>query len=194
MKKLGITGNIGSGKSTVSKLFMQMGFPVYDADSRAKALMVSDPQLVTQIKSIFGEQAYQVDGQLNRGHIAQIAFSDSSKLQDLNKAVHPAVRRDFKEWTESKKEALVIKEAALMIESGSYHDLDALILVQAPLELRISRAMKRDQSSRDSVEARLKNQMSEEDKIPFANYIIHNDENHLLIPQVMRIINEVLPE
>lgn len=193
MKKIGITGNMGSGKSTVAKLFMQLGFPVYDADSRAKSLMVTNPSLIQSIQSIFGPMAYTEDGQLNRGYISEIAFRQPEKLKLLNETVHPAVRTDFTTWAESQAVAMVVKEAALMIESGSYHDLDALILVRAPLELRIQRAMARDGKTREEVELRLKNQMSEEDKVPFAQFQIHNDEKHLLIPQVYEVVNAVLP-
>ncbi|MCA0426434.1 MAG: dephospho-CoA kinase [Bacteroidetes bacterium] len=192
MKKIGITGNMGSGKSTVAKLFMQLGFPVYDADSRAKLLMVTIPSLIKSIQSIFGPMAYTEDGQLNRGYISEIAFRQPEKLKLLNETVHPAVRTDFTTWAESQAVALVVKEAALMIESGSYHDLDALILVRAPLELRIQRSMARDGKTREEIELRLKNQMSEEDKVPFAQFQIYNDEKHLLIPQVNEVVNAVL--
>lgn len=193
MKKIGITGNMGSGKSTVAKIFMQLGFPVYDADSRAKAIMVTNPELINSIRSLFGPMAYLENGELNRGYISELAFRQPEKLRLLNEIVHPAVRTDFTTWAASQTVSLVVKEAALMIESGSFHDLDALILVRAPLELRIQRAMARDGKTKEEVELRLKNQMSEEDKVPFAQFQIHNDEKHLLIPQVYEVVNAVLP-
>ncbi len=192
MKKIGITGNIGSGKSTVSKIFQILGIPIYDADSRAKWLMSNDVSLVNQIKNIFGEEAYLSNNTLNRKHIADIAFVNKLKLNELNSAVHPAVALDFKSWSNTQNSPYILKEAALLIESSSYLDLDELILVKCPIEIRIQRTMNRDAVDRSSVEARINNQMSEEDKVPYSNYIINNDGNELLITQVLKIHHQIL--
>ena len=192
MRKIGITGNIGSGKSTVSKIFQVLGIPVYDADSRAKWLMTNDNNLIIQIKEIFGNEAYFNDNSLNRKHISDIAFVNKSKLNELNSAVHPAVAQDFKNWSDNQNSDYILKEAALLIESKSYLDLDELILVKCPLETRIQRTMSRDGVDRTSVEARINNQMSEEDKVPYSNYIINNDGNELVITQVLKIHHQIL--
>ncbi len=192
MRKIGITGNIGSGKSTVSKIFQVLGIPVYDADSRAKWLMTNDNNLIIQIKQIFGNEAYFNDNSLNRKHISDIAFVNKSKLNELNSAVHPAVAQDFKNWSDNQNSDYILKEAALLIESKSYLDLDELVLVKCPLETRIQRTMSRDGVDRSSVEARINNQMSEEDKVPYSNYIINNDGNELVITQVLKIHHQIL--
>lgn len=192
MRKIGITGNIGSGKSTVSKIFQVLGISVYDADSRAKWLMTNDNNLIIQIKQIFGNEAYFNDNSLNRKHISDIAFVNKSKLNELNSAVHPAVAQDFKNWSDNQNSDYILKEAALLIESKSYLDLYELILVKCPLETRIQRTMSRDGVDRSSVEARINNQMSEEDKVPYSNYIINNDGNELVITQVLKIHHQIL--
>jgi dephospho-CoA kinase len=192
LRKIGITGNIGSGKSTVSKIFQVLGISVYDADSRAKWLMTNDNNLIIQIKQIFGNEAYFNDNSLNRKHISDIAFVNKSKLNELNSAVHPAVAQDFKNWSDNQNSDYILKEAALLIESKSYLDLYELILVKCPLETRIQRTMSRDGVDRSSVEARINNQMSEEDKVPYSNYIINNDGNELVITQVLKIHHQIL--
>lgn len=184
--KIGITGCIGSGKSTVSKIFMQLGIPVYDADSRAKILMVDDELLIQKIKHIFGEEAYQ-NGILNRAFISSQAFQNKHLLEQLNGAVHPAVYKDFDNWCSIQTSTYLIKEAALMFESESYKQLDKIIVVTAPQELRIERAIKRDSISRDAVLSRMKNQMSEEEKLSLAQFEIKNNEIELLIPQVIKL-------
>ncbi|MFY8019642.1 MAG: dephospho-CoA kinase [Bacteroidia bacterium] len=192
MRKIGITGNIGSGKSTISEFFSVLGIPIYDADSRAKWLMNHQPDLKTQIQSLFGEQAYLPDESLNRKLIASIVFHDKSKIEALNALVHPAVRDDFHSWSLQQNTSYILKEAALLIESNSYQDLDEIILVTCPIETRIERTMKRDAVDRSAVEARIQNQMKEEDKIPYATYFINNDGTELIIPQVLQIHQQIL--
>jgi dephospho-CoA kinase len=187
MLKIGITGCMGSGKSTVARVFAQLGVPVYDADSRAKELMIKSPGLVAGIQELFGIEAYDADGLLNRSHISARAFQDKSLLDHLNALVHPAVFKDFEDWCASQENAYILKEAALMFESDSYKQLDKVIVVTCPEELRIQRAMKRDGLSRDAVHARMKNQMSEEEKLARAHYEIRNDEEHLVIPRVLEL-------
>jgi dephospho-CoA kinase len=188
MKKIGITGSIGSGKSTVTKLFATLGVPAYDADSRAKTLMVSSPALISNIQKLFGAEAYLSDGSLNRPFIAQQAFHNKHLLTQLNALVHPAVFDDFDQWCAQQSSATyVIKEAALMFESDSYKQLDEVIVVTAPEELRIQRTIARDGLTAEAVIARMKNQLSEDEKRKRAQYEIINDEQHLLIPQVLKL-------
>ncbi len=190
MKKTGLTGSIGSGKSTVAHIFAALGVPVYDADSRAKLLMITSPALISQIKKLFGEDAYLSDGSLNRPFIAQQAFHNKQLLSQLNALVHPAVFDDFDHWCAQQAQAgatYVIKEAALMFESDSYKQLDEVIVVTAPEPLRIQRTIARDGISEDAVLARMKNQLSEAEKKQRAQHEIINDEQQLLIPQVLKL-------
>lgn len=195
MKKVGITGSIGSGKSTVSRIFAVLGVPIYDADSRAKMLMVSSPALISQIKNLFGEDAYFADGSLNRSVIAQQAFHNQSLLSELNALVHPAVFDDFDQWCALQTDAAyVIKEAALMFESDSYKQLNEVIVVTAPEWLRIQRTMARDGISEEAVIARMKNQFSEAEKKQRAQFEIINDEHQLVIPQVLQLHHSLLAQ
>ncbi len=188
MLKIGLTGNMGSGKTTVSKIFEILGVPVFYADDEAKNIMVSDPQLVSEIKSAFGAEAYYDDGKLNRKHISAIVFNNEVELKRLNGLVHPAVFRAFDKWVASITGApYVIKEAALLFESNSYKMCDYTIMVQAPLEDRIKRTMKRDKLSRIEVESRNARQFSDEQKTALADYVIKNDNMQLLIPQVLEL-------
>lgn len=186
MLKIGLTGNMGSGKTTVSKVFELLGVPVFYADDAAKNVMVTDDVLMGQIKSEFGELAYFDDGKLNRKHIADIVFNNAEELTKLNALVHPAVFRAFDLWLKSCSDVpYIIKEAALLFESDSYKLCDRTVTVQAPLETRISRVMQRDGLTREQVERRNSNQFSEEKKTQLADYIIVNDENQLVIPRVL---------
>jgi len=194
MLKIGVTGGIGSGKTTVCKIFNVLGIPVYYADPRAKELMVTDPVLISAIKSLLGDKSYNEDLSLNRQYIAEIIFSDKNKLDALNSLVHPAVKRDFDKWSKSQKTPYVLKEAALLFESGSYKDLDKTILVTAPLELRIKRVTQRDNSTKESILSRVKNQMDEVDKEKLADYIIINDEKTSLIHQIVQLHNHFIKE
>lgn len=192
MKKIGITGSIGSGKSTVSRVFAALGVPVYDADSRAKLLMVSNPYLIQEIQKLLGTDAYLPSGELNRPHIASIAFRDPAILSQLNALVHPAVFHDFDTWCAQQHTSYVLKEAALMFESDSYKQLDEVIVVTAPEELRITRTMNRDGVTKDSVLSRMKNQLSQEDKLARGQHEIRNNEQELLIPQVIALHQQFL--
>ena len=190
MLSVGITGGIGSGKTTACRIFETLGIHIYYADDRAKQLMVEIPELVVTVKQIFGDHAYHEDGSLNRGHISSIAFHDKAKLAELNTHVHAAVFSDTMQWEMSQRErgvAYTLKEAALLVESGSYQFLDKMIVVTAPLETRIERVISRDGHSRAEIEARIRNQMPEEEKVKLAHYIINNDGRHLLIPQILEI-------
>jgi dephospho-CoA kinase len=188
MLKIGITGNIGSGKTTVSKVFEVLGIPVFYADTAAKNIMTADPELVSDIKKTFGDAAYFADGSLDRKYIANIVFNDDKELAKLNALTHPAVFRAFDSWVAGIKNApYVIKEAALLFESTSYKMCDFSVLVTAPLELRIDRVTKRDHTTRAEVEAREAKQFTETKKRELADYIIDNDDTQLVIPQVLKL-------
>ena len=195
MLKIGITGNIGSGKTTVSKLFELIGIPVFYADDAAKILMVTDEVLIAGIKQTFGAESYLDDKTLNRKHIADIVFSDEAQLAKLNALVHPAVFRAFDSWAEQEvKDGVpyVLKEAAVLFESSSYKFCDKTIMVTAPLDMRIKRVMHRDNITRQEVLNREARQFTEEKKIQLADYIIKNDESELVIPQVLKLHQEFI--
>ncbi len=185
MIKVGITGGIGSGKTTVCHIFELLGIPVFYADTEAKKLMVEHKGVKSEIIAIFGEEAYTENGQLNRRHISNIAFQANEKLELLNGVVHPAVKEAFLEWAAQQKSPYVLKEAALLFESKSYLDNQYNILVSSPLETRIERVMKRDSTSREKVLERIAKQLPEEDKIKLADFIIYNNDNSFLIKQVL---------
>ncbi len=193
MLKIGLTGNIGSGKTIVSKIFELLGIPVFYADDAAKTVMVTDQVLINGIKSAFGDESYFADGALNRKYIADIVFNNNEQLAKLNSLVHPATFRAFDKWvSEIKNTPYVLKEAALLFESDSYKMCDYSIMVQAPLETRIKRVMQRDGLTRAEVESRNSKQFSEEKKAKLADYIIKNDDVHLVIPQVLALHNKFL--
>lgn len=193
MLKIGITGGIGSGKSTVCRIFATLGIPIYYADIRAKELMISDSDVIHQIKNLFGENAYDESGHLNRKVIAEQAFQNKNLLQQLNAIVHPAVFRDTLEWYQTHHDkAYTLYEAAIMFESGSYKFLDKVITVFAPLEDRIARTVKRDNISREEVLERIDKQMPEEEKMKRADYIIYNDHSQPLIEQVLTIHQQLI--
>ena len=186
MLKIGLTGGIGSGKSTVSKIFEQLGVPVYYADTAAKRIMNEDPILGAQLIEHFGPEVY-LDGVLNRSLVASIVFNDKQQLALLNSLVHPATIRDSEAWMKMQTTPYAIKEAALIFESGSQDQLDYVIGVSAPETLRIQRAMQRDNLSREAVKERIQNQLSESIKMRLCNFVILNDEQQLVIPQVIEL-------
>lgn len=188
MLKVGITGNIGSGKSTVARVFELLGVKVFYADTEGKKVMTTDAVLIDGVKKTFGEETYFADGILNRKYLAAIVFNNEAELKKLNALVHPAVFRAFDEWAKvNATEPYIIKEAAVMFESGSYQDCDETILVAAPLATRVKRVIARDKISRAEVEAREARQLPQEKKIEMANHILLNDDSQLLIPQVIQL-------
>jgi len=195
LKRIGLTGGIGSGKTAVAQIFEKLGVPVYYADERAKKLMHMDFDLVKSIKLNFGKEIY-VEGALDRVALASLVFNDPEQIKTLNNLVHPAVARDFSAWLESQEKNIpyVLKEAAILFESGSHRDLDAVILVSAPVEIRLKRVMDRDALDEASVRARMANQWPESDKIPLSDYLIVNDGEHSLIEQVMALHTDLLGE
>ncbi len=184
--QIGITGGIGSGKSFVCNIFRHLGVPVYDADTRAKQLMNTDTELKHSLIAVFGEETYNEAG-LNRAYLADKVFNDSDKVKELNAIVHPAVGNDYKDWVEQNHQAqYVIKEAALMFESGSAKLLDKVIYIHAPEDLRISRVRKRDpQRSTESIRAIISKQLSAEEMRSKADFVIENDEDQMLLPQII---------
>jgi dephospho-CoA kinase len=187
--QVGITGGIGSGKSLVSKIFRLLRVPVYDADSHAKNLMTTDGILISQIKKEFGDLSYQSDGSLNRTYLSTRVFNDDKKLALLNSLVHPRVGIDYAAWVKANAASpYVLKEAALLYETGSYRSLDKIIVVSAPEEIRISRVQKRDQHRTvEQIKAIVEKQMPDVQKMERADYIVVNDETQLVIPQVLEL-------
>jgi dephospho-CoA kinase len=191
MLRVGITGGMGSGKTTIARMFQVLGIPVYFADDEAKNLMNHDPALKQAIMAIFGHEAYNLNG-LNREFISSVAFSEPDKLKALNAIVHPAVMAHGKAWMLSQYAPYSLKEAALLFESGSNKQLDLIIGVWCPVELRIERVMNRDSSSREQVLARMQKQMNEEEKMKLCDFVITNDERMALIPQVLSLHGELV--
>ncbi|MEO6136760.1 MAG: dephospho-CoA kinase [Ginsengibacter sp.] len=191
MLRIGLTGNMGSGKSTVARIFQSLGIPVYNADTEAKRLMLEDVELQQSIRESFGEMAFQ-NNILNRSFLANQVFNDAKKLALLNSLVHPVTIRDAVRWMREQNSPYVIKEAAIIFESGSDKNLDFVIGVQSPETLRIERAAKRDGVSHEMIKARMDRQMDEEKKMSLCKYVIINDERQLLIPQVLQLHEKFL--
>jgi dephospho-CoA kinase len=183
---IGLTGGIGSGKSTVAKIFAQLGIPVLDADATAKAIMNEDHSVKTKLIELFGEDAYK-ENQLNRPYIAQLVFEDAFKLQQLNAIIHPITIQYAKDWAFKQSAPYVIKEAALFFESGSSEGVEKIIGVTAPKHIRIQRVMQRDQMTRENVIKRMEHQLEDSLKMKLCDWVIQNDDMHLLIPQILAI-------
>ncbi|WP_184546228.1 dephospho-CoA kinase [Mucilaginibacter sp. FT3.2] len=193
MLKIGLTGNIGSGKTTVAKVFELLGVPVFYADDEAKKVMVTDVILIDAIKQTFGAESYFEDGSLNRKHIAAIVFNNAAELEKLNALVHPAVFRAFDSLEAKAKNApYIIREAAILFESGSYKTCDRTLMVSAPLNKRIARVVHRDGVSTDEVTKREARQMPEDEKKKLADDIIINDDKQLVVPQVLALHHQYL--
>jgi dephospho-CoA kinase len=191
MLRIGITGGIGSGKSVVARVFAALGVPVYDSDSRAKHVMAHDLVLRAQLQDAFGTEAYDAGGQLNRPYLARVAFNDAAQLARLNALVHPRVGEDFATWSAAQATAgqpYSLKEAALLYESGAYKGLDAIITVFAPPEVRAARVLRRDSHrSAADVQAIMGKQLSEDEKLARAEYVVYNDDSQLVLPQVLAL-------
>jgi len=191
MLKVGLTGGIGSGKSTMAKIFEVLGVPVYYADDAAKHIMNTDAELREKIISTFGAGSY-VNNELNRPYIASIVFENTEKLALLNSLTHPATIRDAERWMRQQTSPYVIKEAALIFESGSAENLDYVIGVFSPLPLRIKRIMERDNVTRDEVMKRMSRQIDEDIKMRLCDKVIVNDEQQLVITQVLALHQQLL--
>jgi len=185
--KIGLTGNIGSGKSTVRKVFEILGVPVYDSDSQAKYLINNNSELIHSIKKQFGDDIYLTNGILDNKKLASIVFKDKSKLQILNSIVHPIVKQHFINWYSLQNYAYVIEESAILFETGIYKEMDKNIVVFAPENIRIERVMKRDNASKENVIQRIKNQLSDEEKNKKADFIIYNDNTEQVLPQILEL-------
>jgi dephospho-CoA kinase len=193
--KIGITGGIGSGKSVVCHIFSLLGVPVFNSDLEGRSILENDSRVIASVKTIFGADAYSADGEPDRKKIAALAFSDAEKLKKLNAVIHPAVNERFSVWLiQHAAASYVIKEAAILVESGSYKELDYLVLVSAPEELKQTRAAKRDNLSPEQVAKRSRNQMNETELAEYVQFVIRNDEKELLIPQVMKLHEFFLAE
>jgi dephospho-CoA kinase len=189
--KIGLTGGIGSGKSTVAKIFELLDVPVYYADAASKRLYHTDKELMTALKNNFGEDIYTGE-QLNRSKLAAIVFTDKTKLELLNSLVHPPTIRDAEEWMKRQTTPYLIKEAALLFESGSVAGLDYVIGVYAPTHLRLKRVMDRDGISREEVLNRMSKQIDENIKMRLCDFRINNNEQELVIPQVMSLHRNIM--
>lgn len=186
--QIGITGGIGSGKSLVCRIFHALGVPVYDADSRAKAVMTTDGILVSAIKKEFGVLSYRKDGSIDREYLAREVFNNAERLKLLNNLVHPRVALDFEYWVNEQKSNYILKEAALLFEAKSYTTMDKVIVVFAPEELRIKRVLQRDlHRTKEQIKEIIQNQLQEEEKLKRADFVIMNDETKLVIPQVLEL-------
>jgi len=189
---LGITGGIGSGKSTVSKIFEVLGLKIYQSDDMAKYLMENDNKLISSIINHFGEESY-IDGKINKEYISKNVFYDKEKLKIINNLVHPVVINDFKKWCLiNKNEKILIKEAALLFESKSYKELDFIIYVYAEKKLRISRILKRDSHrTKDQIEHIINSQLTDKESFEKADYILENNEKSLLLPEVIDLYEKI---
>lgn len=192
MLKIGITGGIGAGKTTVCKVFEQLGIPVFYADKAAKLAMINDQTLIEGVKETFGTASYHPDGRLNNAHIANIVFNEKKELDKLNALVHPAVFKAFEEWVKTKSVPYVLKEAALLFESGSYKQCNKNILVTSSMPFRIARVMQRDNVTEEQVRARMDKQFTDEKKIAMADYFISNSPTDSIILQVLDLHEKFL--
>ena len=191
MLRIGLTGGIGSGKTTVAKIFELLNVPVYYADDAAKNLYHTNKELIAEIKKLFGEDIY-LGEQLNRSKLAAIVFNDAEKLKLLNSLVHPLTIKDAAAWMQKQTTPYIIKEAALLFESGSATALDYVIGVKAPMEVRIKRVMERDGLTKEEVLKRASKQMDEEEKMQLCNFIIENNEQQLVMPHVLALHEKIL--
>ena len=189
--KIGITGGIGSGKTFICRLFEALGIPVYNADEEAKKLMNTDVRIKEKLIAQFGAATYK-DGLLDRAFLANMVFSDKDKLGLLNSIVHPIVIQEAKDWAERQTTRYSLKEAALLFESGSYKELDYTILVTAPMDIRIQRVIERDDATEQQVRERINKQLSDEEKLQLADFVIVNDGITPLLPQVWKLHQKFL--
>jgi len=183
---VGLTGGIGSGKTTVGKLFKKLGIPVYNSDKQAKKLMKSSKTVRNDVKKLLGSEAY-VDNKLNKVYVASKVFNNKDLLQQLNAIIHPAVRKHFQKWVKKKKSSYVIQETAILLENSMQYFYDKIILVTAPEGVRIARIKERDSSTDDQIKARMQNQWNDKRKIPLADFIIENKELNQTVIKVKEV-------
>tara|TARA_S200000501_G_scaffold69271_1_gene61194 strand:+ start:948 stop:1541 length:594 start_codon:yes stop_codon:yes gene_type:complete len=194
-KLIGITGGIGAGKSTVSKICKHLGFNVYNSDDRSKELVSEDSYIKKRIISFFGNNVYK-NGVLNRKFLSDKIFNDKSSLQNINSIIHPAVKKDFNNWViNNSNEKILFKESALLFESGAYKELDKIILIVSDKNLRISRVLNRDKiRSKKEIESIIDKQINEAEAIKYADIVINNNHKKMLLPSVIRQIEKLMPE
>lgn len=189
--KLGITGGIGSGKTSVCRVFEVLGIPVFSADREAQDIMEKDDDIIAGIKSISGKDLYK-NGSLDRTKLASIIFNNTTTLKKVNSLVHPAVFDHFAKWTLKQSTPYVIMEAAILFESGASAVVDKIATVVAPVEQRVKRVILRNRLSQEQVMERMRNQMDDEERIRKSDFVINNSENDMIIPSIMKIHNEIL--
>ncbi|MBM6498676.1 dephospho-CoA kinase [Flavobacterium macrobrachii] len=189
-KIIGLTGGIGSGKTTIAKHFASLGIPVYIADDEAKKLM-DNSEIIAKLQAVFGEEIIE-NKKIDRKALAQIVFQNPKKLKILNSIIHPAVKKHFTDWLSTyKNHPIIIKEAAILFESGSYKDCDSIITVTSPLEERVNRVMKRDNASRESILDRINNQWTDEQRISKSDYVIINISVNEALKQAEEILKKL---
>ena len=194
MKTIGITGGIGSGKTTVCKIFELLGAPIFYADEEAKKLY-DDKKISTQVVKLVGKKVLGKDGEIDKKKLAGIVFSDKRLLTKLNGIIHPVVMKKFSVWKKLQKgKKYVIKEAAIMIESGSYKDIDILVNIKSPKELKIKRLLIRNNTSKEDIETRMKEQLSDKEREKYSDAVIINDDKHSLIAQVLNLHKKISGE
>ncbi len=191
MIKVGITGGIGSGKSTACKIFRTLGIPVFEADNVARQIMNSDDEIRIQLNKLFGATVYLPDHTLNRKLLASIVFNNPSLLAQLNEIVHPVVKNAFDEWCETQESPYILHEAAILFESGFYKMMDKTITVVTDEEERIQRVTKRDGTTPEMVRQRIQNQWTDRQRMNLADFVINNNENELMIPQIIDIDKKI---
>ena len=198
MKKplqIGLTGAIGSGKTTVAKIFESLGIPVYYADDHSKNILQNNPAVKNEIIRQWGSSVLDAQGNIDKKALAAVVFVEATELKKLNAILHPLVAEDYRRWFDQQRAVpYVVKEAAILIESGSHASCDKIIVVEAPESVRLSRVMSRDDVSATQVQQRNAQQMPQSEKIKFADYIIHNTDQKLLLPQVMEIHHKLIQE
>ena len=191
MKTIGLTGGIGSGKSTIARIFKQMGVPVYIADTEASRLINSHPEIRRQMQSLFGNTIYDKEGKLIKPLLAEIIFRNPQALVKVNQIVHPVVMEDFRHWSKQQNQKLVLFESAIIFEAQLEHHFDFTICVTASRETRIERVKKRDGTTTEKVMERIKNQMDDSEKCKKSDFIIYNDRQDRVVRQVIEIIEEI---
>ena len=184
---IGLTGNIGSGKSTIAEVFKAMDYPVYHSDSRAKQMYYLKP-VKEEIYQLLGDQVFE-NGEIHLKKMAAVIFRDDEKMNAVNNIIHPRVIKEYREWLARQNALLAFQETALLFETGMQHQFDAVITVVAPLEVRLNRVMKRDNASKEEILRRLKHQMNEQKKADLSDFVIVNDEEQAVLPQVLRVLS-----
>ncbi len=189
---IGLTGGIGSGKTTAAEVFKKLGIPVYNSDEEAKKLMNTDTTIINKLKMIFGYDIYDTNNLLNKKKLSALIFNNKDKLNTVNSIVHPVVKKHFSKWVNKQNAPYLIKETAILFESGIDKDVDKIITVTAPIQLRINRVKQRDSISEEEVIKRINNQFDDEYKIKKSDFIIKNDNKELIIRQILSIHKKIL--